>query len=98
MASDMPFKDPEKQRRYQSEWATRRYHRNRNAYFAGKSCTDCGGSQSLELDHVVEADKDSHRIWSWSRERRDAELAKCVVRCQDCHDKRHGGAGRRFDG
>jgi len=27
----------------------------------------------------------THRVWSWARERREAELAKCVVRCVACH-------------
>ena len=29
--------------------------------------------------------KISHRIWSWARERREAELLKCVARCKPCH-------------
>jgi hypothetical protein len=39
----------------------------------------------LELDHVDPALKVSHRVWSWARERREAELAKCQVLCHDCH-------------
>ena len=59
--------------------------RRRAEWFEGKSCVDCGGVADLRLDHVDASLKVSHRIWSWARERREAELAKCVVRCEPCH-------------
>ncbi len=49
---------------------------------------DCGSWDELEVDHVDPALKISHSIWSWSLERRLAELAKCVVRCRACHLKK----------
>lgn len=60
----------------------------RASFFRGKICIDCGSDQDLELDHVVPADKIDHKIWSWSEVRRNEELAKCVVRCEDCHKKK----------
>lgn len=36
----------------------------------------------------------SHKIWSWTAERRNAELAKCKVKCHRCH-VRHHAAERR---
>lgn len=77
----MPYADPERQREYMREW----YARRRAEWFEGKVCVDCGSTDRLELDHVDPATKVSHRIWSWSKARREAELAKCVVRCHDHH-------------
>lgn len=58
----------------------------RNEWLAANGpCVDCGNWDDLRVDHVVAADKVSHRIWSWSAARREAELAKCVVRCLPCH-------------
>ena len=71
----------QRKREYQRTWM-----RNRRAeYFNGKSCNHCGSSRELELDHVDPSKKVSHKIWSWSAERREAELAKCQVLCSDCH-------------
>ncbi len=77
----MPYADPEVQAEYQRQWMANR----RAEWFADKSCSWCGSTQNLELDHVDSASKVSHRIWSWSRARRDAELAKCQVLCNECH-------------
>lgn len=81
----MPYKDLEKQRRFQRE----RSARTRAEFFADKACVDCGATERLELDHVDRELKDSHKVWSWSPARRAAEIAKCVVRCETCHRKRH---------
>lgn len=81
----------ERQREYQRQWVAQR----RSVYFADKACVDCGATERLELDHEDPAQKVSHRIWSWAQERRDAEIAKCVVRCADCHRERHAVLRRR---
>ena len=73
----MPYKDPEKQREYQRQWMADR----RAEWFSGKSCVDCGSTEALELDHVDPSIKIDHKVWSWSLERREAELAKCEARC-----------------
>jgi len=73
----------------------RRWHRDarrsrRQDYLADKSCMDCGARSFLEIDHIDPNQKVDHRhIWHWCRERREQELAKCVVRCDVCHDRRH---------
>ena len=33
----------------------------------------------------------SHRIWSWTDARREAELAKCRALCYDCHLAKSAG-------
>lgn len=80
----MPYKDPEAQREYQRQWIAAR----RAKWFEGKACIDCGGTDDLELDHRDPTQKVSHRIWSWSWERIEAEAAKCDVRCHDCHERK----------
>lgn len=61
----------------------------RDAWFADKYCESCGSLTDLELDHIDPTMKVSHRIWSWSEERRDAEVAKCQVLCHTCHLKKN---------
>lgn len=42
-------------------------------------------NRQLEIDHIDPRQKLSHRIWSWSPARREAELGKCQVLCQKHH-------------
>lgn len=76
----MPL-EGERKREYQREWLANR----RANFFADKACVRCGSAEQLELDHIDPEQKVSHRIWSWSQERRDAEIAKCQVLCAECH-------------
>ena len=80
----MPYSDPERQREYQRQWIARR----RNEFFKGKVCVKCGSTTDLRLDHIDPTKKVSHSIWSWSRSRRESELAKCQVLCHPCHVKK----------
>jgi hypothetical protein len=73
------------------EYDRRRIAEARAAWFAGKACAICGSTIRLELDHVDPAVKVSHRVWSWSPERRTAELAKCRALCHDCHRRKSAG-------
>lgn len=81
----MPYRCPDKRREYSREWVAGR----RREFMAGKTCAFCGSTESLELDHVDPTMKVDHRIWSWSKSRREAELAKCRVLCKPCHQGRH---------
>lgn len=86
----MPYSDPERQKQAQREWVARR----RREFFAGKTCLWCGSSDDLRLHHRDPSRKVSHRIWSWSAARRDAEVAKCDVLCEACHGRAHAEARR----
>jgi cytochrome oxidase assembly protein ShyY1 len=77
----MAYATRSEQSRYQREWVAKR----RADYLADKSCVVCGTTQSLEVDHIDPAQKSSHRIWTWSDKRRNAELAKCQILCTDHH-------------
>lgn len=77
----MGYVDRERQREYQRGWLRQR----RLDFFVGKECVQCGSTEKLELDHIDPATKVSHNIWSWSVARREAELIKCQVLCQVCH-------------
>lgn len=78
---EVPYSDPDKQREYQRL----RTAAARRQWMRGKCCARCGGRNRLEVDHIDPTKKVSHRIWSWSRPRREAELMKCQVLCRDCH-------------
>lgn len=78
----MPYADKEAQKEYQRKWLAKR----RAEYLKNKVCVWCGTGSNLELDHINRDTKINHRVWSWSAERREAELAKCQVLCKNCHD------------
>lgn len=85
---EVPYADPAERNRYARDWVARR----RASWFEGKACVRCGAMERLELDHIDPRKKVSHSIWSWTIERRNAELAKCQVLCQPCHkDKMREG-------
>lgn len=88
----MPCKTVEAQRAFQREWVRGR----RAAFLQGKRCAVCGAGERLELHHVDPAAKIDHKVWSWCGERREAELAKCQVLCQDCHRQLHIDVIRRM--
>lgn len=76
----------EQRRQYQREYQLERALRLRAEWIeANGPCAKCGGSEELEVDHIDPEQKVSHRVWSWSRARREAELAKCQVLCRGCH-------------
>lgn len=89
--SGVSYKDPARQREFCRLWARKR----RAAWFAGKRCAVCGSTERLELDHVDPGQKTSHRIWSWSKPRFEAEVAKCQVLCSDCHKTKTYGYSPR---
>lgn len=60
--------------------------RRREEWIAANGpCANCGFWGELEVDHIDPAQKENHRIWCWSKERREAELKKCQVLCRFCH-------------
>ena len=80
----MPYKDPAKQREYQRM----HYAGVRARWFEENGpCSECKSWIDLELHHRDPEKKISHKIWSWSKRRRDDELAKCDALCKSCHKK-----------
>jgi 5-methylcytosine-specific restriction endonuclease McrA len=78
----MPYIDHAKQNEYQRKWLAVR----RTAWLAANGpCVTCGSVEDLQVDHRDPALKVDHKVWSWSEERRAAELAKCQVLCKQCH-------------
>jgi 5-methylcytosine-specific restriction endonuclease McrA len=103
----MPYKDPEKQKKYQRDWIARR----KLAWLEENGpCAKCGSEKDLQVDHIDPSTKTTHRIWSFSKEKRETELAKCQVLCFECHKnktcndnyghdvKQHGTGGPYKDG
>lgn len=92
----MPMATKEEQREYQKRWMAER----RQAYLKGKYCVRCGSIDNLHVHHKDRALKVHHCVWSWSEERRSAELSKCEILCRDCHIQHHreDGAFKTFLG
>lgn len=88
----MGYKDPAEQRAYLRAWMAAR----RAEWFAGRVCAKCGSAERLELDHVDPAQKVNHRVWSWAKDRREAELAKCQALCFRCHSEKNKAARRAW--
>jgi hypothetical protein len=79
------YKNPDLQRKFTREWMARR----RQDWFQKNGpCRRCGSWLDLELDHIDPTKKVTHRVWSWKKEKREAELRKCQVLCYECHKKK----------
>jgi hypothetical protein len=76
-----PLATLEERREYQRQWIAKQ----RSDWLQDKNCARCSSTDRLEIDHIDPSTKVTNRIWSWSRERREAELVKCQVLCRDCH-------------
>ncbi len=81
----MPYKDPARQSEYQRRWTQRR---RLDWLAANGPCVECGSWFDLQVDHIDPATKLNHNVWSWTKERREVELAKCQVLCRPCHAKK----------
>lgn len=77
----MGYSDREKRREYGRKWIAAR----RNEWYSNNGpCRRCWSTENL-LAHFPDSDaKSEHRVWTWRKERRDAELKKCVILCRDC--------------
>jgi hypothetical protein len=81
----MPCKTKEIQKAYQRKWVAKR----RSEWLLQHGpCIQCGSWHKLQVDHIDPSTKVSHSIWSWTKKRREEELAKCQVLCCDCHSKK----------
>ena len=69
-------------------------HRRLYGYLAGHPCVDCGEPDPLvlELDHRDQKEKlhNLSRMWynGYSWKKIAEEIAKCEVRCANCHRRR----------
>lgn len=83
----MPYGNYEKQKSYCREWIAAR----RKAWLkANGPCVRCGSRKKLTVDHRDPSTKVTHRIWSWSKKRREKELDKCQALCDVCHKEKSG--------
>ena len=75
-------KDIDNLRKLQREWLRKR----REAWIIENGpCRECGSWDRIEVDHIDPSTKVTSSVWSWSKERRDIELAKCQPLCHRCH-------------
>jgi len=76
----------QKKKDYQLKWIKAR----RKKYLDQMGpCFFCGSSENIEFHHIDPTKKESHKIWSWSDDRIQAELKQCIPLCNKCHIKFH---------
>jgi hypothetical protein len=78
----MPYSAAATRKQYARVWM---FDRKAAWLKANGPCRHCGSKEDLQVDHVDPSQKVTHRIWSWSLKRRQAELKKCQVLCRTCH-------------
>lgn len=99
----MPYKDKDRQRKYQRDHA-REIYKTVWEYKNDIGCQLCGESDPacLDLHHreVDEKYKRGTRAYDgqWSLDRLISELDKCIVLCANCHRKIHYYFGKSFNG
>lgn len=89
----MPLYGEEK-RVYQLNWITAR----KKKYIEQMGCCYfCGSHEKIEIHHLDPAKKNTHKIWSYSEDKIEAELRMCVALCNSCHTKFHQLIRRRSE-
>ena len=83
----MPFTG-EQRRLYTNEYRTLRRVEVLTRF--GNRCQLCGAISDLQFDHIDRSTKvhNISKMWTASKEKFDAELAKCQLLCGDCHKKK----------
>ncbi len=80
----------DKKKEYQRQWMAKR--RQEWIDSKGGCCIDCGSKDRIEVDHIDASTKllTPAKLWSLALDnpRRQVELAKCTVRCHDCHTEK----------
>ena len=85
----MGYKDPIKKMEYQREYQRKWLAKRRQEWFDQNGpCVKCESWDNLEVDHIDPSQKVTSVVWSWSEKRRNEELAKCQVLCENCHHEK----------
>lgn len=88
----MANKDREKYNAYMREYMLKRYHSRRAeaAKQLGGKCVRCGCKEDLQFDHIDPATKSFPIAKMWSINKKDfqAEVLKCQLLCQPCHNQK----------
>jgi len=74
------MKISQKRRKYLRSYQIERYERLRYEWFSKNGpCSTCGSNQNLLAHHIDPSSKITHRFWSYSKNKRETELAKCIL-------------------
>ncbi len=78
---------------YMRKYMLQRYHQRREdaKRMLGGRCIRCGTTEDLDFHHRDPTEKSFTLAqgWSCSQATWDAEVAKCVLLCEDCHMGHH---------
>lgn len=93
----MPIKEKEAYNEYMRKYMLRRYYQRKKMAFEllGNRCAECGAKRKLQIDHVdcFTKVKKSNRLWNMAKPKFLAELKKCQLLCETCHDLKSQGKG-----
>lgn len=87
-------KNKEKRKSQLASYDAKRIEGNRQficEYLSRHPCVDCGEADIvvLEFDHQGDKALDiSHCVTRWGRQRLEEEVAKCLIRCANCHRRK----------
>lgn len=86
----MPHKSREDYNEYMRKYNLNRFYQRKEKAIAqlGGKCVDCGSTENLEFDHVDPTTKSftiGRAIGNIAESKLQEELAKCELRCVECH-------------
>lgn len=86
----MPNSNREEYNQYMRKYLLERFHKRMaevKEHLGGKCCK-CGSTEDLEIDHIDRTQKSFTvaKGWSYNKELFWAEVAKCQLLCQKCHN------------
>lgn len=78
---------------YMKKYMIKRYHDRMNwaRNTLGNICRKCGSVDNLEIDHIDPIAKSftvGGQLWNCAKAKFEAEIAKCQLLCQSCHNKK----------
>lgn len=97
--SDLTEEEYAKHRAYMKNYQ-RQWIKRRRAQWIEENgpCKVCGSWENPEIDHINPEEKELKisTLWSYKKEFRDKELAKCQVLCKSCHFKKTNKEAKEF--
>jgi hypothetical protein len=87
----LPRKTKEEYNAYMKDYMLKRYHERRQEAiaFLGGKCVVCKSEGNLNFHHLENKEFSISKLWSLSKTKFWAEIAKCELRCEEHHKEEH---------